>query len=41
VVDKEKGNFCDYFKPGDRKNSGLSAAEQALKAAEALFKKTK
>lgn len=39
VVDKEKANFCDYFKPGARIQSGLSAQEQARKAAEALFKK--
>lgn len=40
VIDKEKGNFCDYFKPGDRQGgAAASAKEQALKAAEALFKK--
>ena len=39
VVDKEKGNFCDYFKPGAPKLSSTNAREQALKAAEALFKK--
>ena len=40
VVDKEKGNFCDYFKPSDQKGgAGMSAAEKARKAAEALFKK--
>jgi hypothetical protein len=40
VVDKEKGNFCDYFKPSDRtSNDGMSAAERARLAAEALFKK--
>lgn len=39
VVDKEKGNFCDYFKPGSRANSGQDAKSAALKAAEALFKK--
>lgn len=40
VVDKEKFNFCDYFKPGTGKGGqGLSSRDQALKAAEALFKK--
>ncbi|MBI2606313.1 MAG: hypothetical protein HYW49_09565 [Deltaproteobacteria bacterium] len=40
VVDKEKANFCDYFKPregktGPRKNP----ADAARAAAEALFRK--
>ena len=39
VVDKERSNFCDYFKPG----SGLGGSgptKDALKsAADALFKK--
>ncbi|HRK02506.1 MAG TPA: hypothetical protein PLH57_07545 [Oligoflexia bacterium] len=41
VVDKEKSNFCDHFKPGQptSKGAGLSAAEKAKLAAEALFKK--
>lgn len=41
VVDKEKANFCDYFKPSARSGSatGLTAAEKARLAAEALFKK--
>ncbi len=40
VVDKEKSNFCDYFKagnPGD--TTGASKADAARTAAEALFKK--
>ena len=44
VVDKEKFNFCDYFKPSQRAPGATgapSAREQALKAAEALFKKGK
>ncbi|MBI3556755.1 MAG: hypothetical protein HY074_10870 [Deltaproteobacteria bacterium] len=43
VVDKEKANFCDHFKPSEARKtpSGLSASEQARKAAEALFKKGK
>lgn len=41
MVDKEKGNFCDYFKPGNSASAGAaqSAADAAKKAAEALFKK--
>ena len=38
VVDKEKGNFCDYFKAG-AKSQGTDPKAAALKAAEALFKK--
>ncbi len=41
VVDKEKANFCDHFKPSEAKvaASGLSAGDKAKQAAEALFKK--
>lgn len=39
VVDKEKGNFCDHFKPGEPGGSAVDARQVALKAAEALFKK--
>jgi hypothetical protein len=40
VVEKEKGNFCDYFKPsGQMKAAGLDPAAKARAAAEALFKK--
>lgn len=42
VVDKEKANFCDYFKPCDTKARGAKAGDArsaALKAAESLFKK--
>lgn len=38
VKEKERSNFCDYFKPGN----GFSAADESQKlraAAEALFKK--
>jgi hypothetical protein len=39
VVDKEKANFCDYFKPSTRAG-GSSASADALKAAAAaLFRK--
>lgn len=40
VVDKEKANFCDYFKPGSKGNAAADAKSAALKAAEALFKKS-
>ena len=38
VVEKEKSNFCDYFRPlrGVRSNNGQ---KDAFAAAEALFKK--
>ncbi len=39
VVDKEKSNFCDYFKPSFRSFSPRSSGDQAKAAAEALFKK--
>jgi len=44
VVDKEKFNFCDYFKPSHGSGSTdekpqESPAEKAKRAAEALFKK--
>ncbi len=40
VLDKEKSNFCDYFKPfvGARGSAGKSLND-AKAAAEALFKK--
>ena len=48
VVDKEKFNFCDFFKPCGNsrkpgplssKDSNLTESEKARLAAEALFKK--
>ena len=42
IIDKERANFCDYFKPrGDSKQlSGESdKVKEAKKALEALFKK--
>ncbi|MFZ9594907.1 MAG: hypothetical protein ACO3A2_02395 [Bdellovibrionia bacterium] len=43
VVEKERSNFCEYFKPSPLRPGGASGAEdskEALrKAAEALFKK--
>lgn len=40
VVDKEKRNFCDYFKPGAGKGAGAGADEKAaaLKKLNDLFK---
>ena len=38
IVDKEKANFCSYFKLGHCSNSGQSK-DDLLSAAEALFKK--
>ena len=40
VVEKEKSNFCDYFKATNPKDGGKGAKAADLKAAaEALFKK--
>ena len=39
VVDKEKSNFCDYFKPSAGAGSGAQARDAMKAAAEALFKK--
>lgn len=41
VVDKEKSNFCDYFKPGSpsERSNRKGAQANAISAAEALFKK--
>ena len=38
VVEKERSNFCDYFKPSNAQNDS-SQKNAALSAAEALFKK--
>lgn len=38
IVDKEKANFCSYFKLGSKNNNGPSQKD-LLSAAEALFKK--
>lgn len=38
IVDKEKANFCDYFKVGGGSNS-KNNKDSALAAANALFKK--
>ncbi len=40
VTEKERANFCDYFKPADREAATTTAAsaEAQLNAAEDLFK---
>ncbi len=38
VTDKEKANFCDYFKIGGLQDKGPSKAD-LLSAADSLFKK--
>jgi hypothetical protein len=39
VVDKEKSNFCDYFRPRAGSGSGAQSRDSMKAAAEALFKK--
>lgn len=39
VKDRERANFCDYYRPSDQKNGGGASASDLLSAAEALFKK--
>ena len=40
VLEKEKSNFCDYFKPSHRAGgSGAKSLSDLQSAAEALFKK--
>lgn len=39
VVDKERSNFCDYFKPRTGGGSGAPERDALRAAAEALFKK--
>ena len=38
IVDKEKANFCSYFKIGNKEQSGPSK-DDLISAADALFKK--
>ncbi len=38
VVDKEKRNFCDYFKPGGTGNKAADDKAEALKKLNDLFK---
>ncbi len=39
VKEKERANFCDYFRPADNSNSLNDEKKQVLSTAEALFKK--
>ncbi len=39
VVDKEKSNFCDYFKPSQTSGHAAATSSALKAAAEALFKK--
>ena len=41
VVEKNKSNFCDYFKPSNKTRASQppDSRQDALKRAEALFKK--
>jgi hypothetical protein len=39
VVDKEAGNFCDFFVPGERQAQPAVAGTDARARLEALFKK--
>jgi hypothetical protein len=39
VKEKERANFCDFFRPSDRNGSPKSKAEALKSAADALFKK--
>jgi len=40
VVDKERSNFCDWFKPGNGGGGPQAPSRDSLKAAaDALFKK--
>ena len=39
VVDKEQGNFCDYFEPTTDNHQQETAADEAKQALDSLFKK--
>lgn len=39
IVEKEKANFCDYFKLSSSQSSASDTKQAALDAANALFKK--
>ncbi len=40
VVEKERGNFCDYFKPRSGSGAGGTNRDAQKSAAEALFRKS-
>jgi hypothetical protein len=39
VVEKERSNFCDFFKPGTPASAGAKSTNDLKSAAEALFRK--
>ena len=39
VTDKDRSNFCDYFKPGTPDAAGGKSVDDLKNAADALFKK--
>ena len=39
VSNKERANYCDYFRPGGNDKSGSKAVDDAKKQLDALFKK--
>ena len=39
VSNKERANYCDYFRPGGKDKSGSNAVDDAKKQLDALFKK--
>lgn len=39
VLDKERSNFCDYFRPRTGLGSGAASRDAMKSAAESLFKK--
>lgn len=39
ITEKEKANFCDYFKPGTPNNDAEKQRQEMLAKAAALFKK--
>src|SRR4051812_28415811 len=39
VLEKERSNFCDYFRPSSKGGTAVSSKDQLKSAAEALFKK--
>ncbi len=39
IVEKEKSNFCDYFRPGTHRASECQSKDELKSVAESLFKK--
>jgi hypothetical protein len=40
VSNKERANYCDYFRPGGNKKAANNSADDAKKRLDALFKKS-